>query len=88
MENVKINLSWEDSQWLYFVNCYMVFDIKMEYFKRKAYVLVGGHATHMLKAITYSSMVTRETICIALPMAMLHDVEVKSEVEFNPSWWH
>ena len=33
--------------------------------------------THTLDTITYSSVVMRETVCIALNMAALHDLEVK-----------
>ena len=35
------------------------------------------HMTHTLRTIMYSSVVTRETVCIALPMTVLHDLEVK-----------
>ena len=34
--------------------------------------------THTLDAITYSSVVTRKTICMALTMAALHNLEVKA----------
>ena len=32
--------------------------------------------THSLDTITYSSVVTRETVCIALTKVVLHDLEV------------
>ena len=54
-------------------NCHMVFDIKMEDFQRKACLVAGGHMTHTLDTITYSCVVTRETVCISLTMATLHE---------------
>ena len=56
----------------------MLFDIKMENFHQNAYLVVGGHMTNTLDTITYSSVVTRKTVCIALTMAALHDLEVKA----------
>ena len=45
--------------------------------------MVGGHLTHTPDNITYSSLVTRETVCIALKMAALHDLEVKAADVLN-----
>ena len=44
----------------------MIFDIKMEDFKRKARLVAGGHMTKVLATITYARIVYRETIRIAL----------------------
>ena len=66
-----------------YVNCHMVFDIKMEDFKRKAQLVVGGHMTNIPGTITYSYVVTRETVCIALTMAALHDLVVKAADVLN-----
>ena len=49
----------------------------MEDFRRKVFLVVGGSATQMLDVITYSSIVTTDTTCIALAMAALHDLDVK-----------
>ena len=49
------------------VNSYMVFDIKIENLRRKAYLVVGSHTTQMLDIITYLSMVIREIYAISLP---------------------
>ena len=38
---------------------------------------------HTPDTITYSSVVMRETVCIALTMAMLHDLEVKAAEVLN-----
>ena len=45
-----------------YVNCHMVFDIKMEDFQRKANLVVRGHLNHTPENITYSSVVTREAV--------------------------
>ena len=39
---------------------------------------MGGHMTNMLNTFTYFSVTTRETVHIALNMAVLHDLEVKA----------
>ena len=41
--------------------------------------------THTPDTITYSSVVTRETVHIALTMALLHDLEVKAAGVLNAS---
>ena len=61
-----------------FVNCHNAFGIKMKDLTRKSCLVVGGHVTQMLEFITYSSGVTIETVCIALPMAVIYDLEVKT----------
>ena len=61
----------------------MVFEIKMENnFRRKARLVAGGHMLDTPPILTYSSVVSRETVRIALTMAALNDLEVKaSDVE-------
>ena len=49
----------------------------MEDFQRKACLVTGGEMINTLDTITYSSVVTRETVYIALKLAELHDLEVK-----------
>ena len=61
----------------------MVFNIKMEDFQRKTCLVAGGHMTHTLDTITYSSVVMRDTVCIALTMAVLHDLKVKAADVLN-----
>jgi hypothetical protein len=56
----------------------MVFDIKMEDFKRKARLVAGGHTTEAPATITYASVVSRETVRIALMLAALNDLQVKA----------
>jgi hypothetical protein len=59
------------------IPCHMIFDIKMEDFRRKARLVAGGHMTKAPATITYASVVSRETVCIALLMAALNDLHVK-----------
>ena len=42
-----------------FVNCHMIFDIKMENFRRKARLFARGHMTTTPAAVTYASVVLR-----------------------------
>ncbi len=39
--------------------------------------MAGGHQTKAPATITYASVVTRETMCLALTFASLNDLEVK-----------
>ncbi len=55
----------------------MIFDIKMEDFRCKARLVAGGHMTKAPATITYASIVSRETVHIALLMAALNDLNVK-----------
>ena len=60
------------------IHCHLVFDIKMEDFHRKARFVAGGHITEAPKTLTYASVVSRETVRIALTLAALNDLEVKT----------
>ena len=59
------------------VRCHMIFDVKMEDFRRKARLVAGGHTTDPPATITYASVVSRETVRIALMIAALNDLKVK-----------
>ncbi len=39
--------------------------------------MAGGHLTQALATITYASVVSRETVCLALTFASLNGLEVK-----------
>ena len=58
--------------------CHLVFDVKMEDFRRKARFVAGGHMTKTPATLTYASIVSRESVCIALTLAALNDLEVKT----------
>ncbi len=59
------------------IPCHMIFDIKMEDFQGKARLVAGGHKTKAPATITYASVVSRETVRLALTVAALNDLEVK-----------
>ncbi len=49
----------------------------MEDFRQKARLVAGGHRTEAPATITYASVVSHETMRLALPIASLNDLEVK-----------
>ena len=61
-----------------FVQCHMVFDIKMDNFRQKGRLVTRGHMPKAPATIMYASIVSRETVRIALMIAPLNDLEVKS----------
>jgi hypothetical protein len=63
-----------DYKW---IKCHMIFDIKIEDFRRKACMVAGRHMTGAPMIMTYASVVSHETIRIALTIAALNDLEVK-----------
>ena len=48
------------------VQCHIVFNIKMEDFRQKARLVVGGHMTKAQATITYTSIVSRVAVRTAL----------------------
>ena len=83
MENVKITFQIisegeKPHSGFQYVNCHMVFDIKMEYFQEKTCLVVGSYMVHTPDTIMYSSVVMRETVPITLTMVALYDIEVKA----------
>jgi Reverse transcriptase (RNA-dependent DNA polymerase) len=60
------------------ITCHIIFDIKMgENFRRKARFVAGGHTTEVPdNLITYSSVVSRDSVRIALTIAALNDLQV------------
>ena len=60
------------------INCHLIFDVKMEDFRRKARLVAVGHMIDTPNCMTYSSVFGRETVCIALTIAELNDLQVKA----------
>ena len=59
------------------IGCHMIFDIKMDGdFTRKARLVAGGHTTEAPASITYSSVVSRESVRIAFLVAALNDLQI------------
>ena len=61
----------------------MIFDIKIEYFRRKARLVAGRNMIETPKFQTYSSVVSRETVRIDLTIAALNDLELKAGYIMN-----
>jgi hypothetical protein len=60
------------------INCHLIFDVKMgKNFRCKARFVAGGHATEVPESlITYSSVVSRDSVRLALTIAALNDLKV------------
>ena len=59
------------------IKCHMIFDIKIvENFCRKAQLVAGGHTTEAPATLTYSSVVSRDSVRIALTVAALNELDV------------
>ena len=65
------------------VPLHIIFDVKMEDFRCKARLVAGGHVTKPPATMTYASVVSCETVRIALNIAALNDLEVKMGNSMN-----
>ena len=59
------------------IGCHLIFDVKMD-FTRKARFVAGGHTTEAPLAITYSSVVSRDSVRISLMIAALNGLDIMS----------
>jgi hypothetical protein len=66
-ESIPIGYKW--------IRCHMIFDVKMD-FTQKARFVAGGHMTNPPTSITYSSVVSRDSVRIAFLLAALNDVDL------------
>ena len=57
------------------IKCHIVFDVKMD-FTRKARFVAGGHMTDTPTSLTYSSVVSRDSVKIAFLIAALNDLDL------------
>ncbi len=56
---------------------HMIFDVKMDgSFTRKARLVADGHKTKLPTSMTYSSVVSRESIRMALTIASLNSLKI------------
>jgi hypothetical protein len=81
MKNVRISfkiLNGEESAPLTYqeIRCHMIFDVKMEDFQRKARFVAGGHTADTPHAITYASVVSRESVRVEITLADLNELDV------------
>ena len=59
------------------IKCHMIFDVKIgENFRRKACLVAGGHTTDAPATLTYSSVISRDSVRIALTITALNGLEV------------
>ena len=60
-----------------FIKCHMIFDIKMgEKVCRKAHIVVDSHMTEAPSSMTYSLVVSKDSIRIALMATTLNDLSI------------
>jgi hypothetical protein len=59
------------------IGCHLVFDVKMD-LTRKARFVAGGHMTETPNSLTYSSVVSRDSVRIAFLVAALNDLDILS----------
>ena len=59
------------------IKCHIIFDIKLgENFRKKAQLVGGGHTTTAPASITYLSVVSRDSVRIALKIAALNALDI------------
>ena len=59
------------------MQCHIIFDVKFgENFWRKARLVAGGHMTDTPNTLTYSSVVSRDSVHIALTIVALNELSV------------
>lgn len=59
------------------IKCHIVWDVKLgENFRRKARLVAGGHLTEIPTSQTYSSVVSRDSVRIALTIAALNGLDL------------
>ena len=61
-----------------YMECHFMFDIKLDSFQRKAHLIARGHITETLAVLTYMRVVSRDSVCVALTIAALNDLQVKA----------
>ena len=57
------------------ITCHLIFDVKFDLIRKTRY-LAGGHLTSIPSSMTYSSIVSRESVRIAFLIAALKELEV------------
>jgi hypothetical protein len=59
------------------ITCHLIFDVKLgKNFRRKAWCVAGGHTTRTPSTLTNSSVVSRDSVRIALTAAALNDLDI------------
>jgi hypothetical protein len=59
------------------ITCHVIFDVKMgENIRRKARFVADGHKTKTPVAMTYSLVVSRDLVCIALTISAVNHLVI------------
>jgi hypothetical protein len=74
-EQIREGLSKGDYVGFQEIKCHMIFDVKMD-LTRKARFVAGGHMTEPPASITYSSVVSRDSVRLAFLLAALNDLDI------------
>ena len=56
------------------ITCHLIFDVKMD-FSRKCWMVANGSTTEAPSSLTYSSVVSRDSVGIAFLIADLNDMD-------------
>ena len=84
MVNVRSALEvWENPEDLLVgfqkIKCHLIFDIKLgEIFRRKARYVTGGHTTETPASLTYSPVVSRDSLRIKILIATLNGLDINA----------
>lgn len=82
MGNVRVAFEFNDEDKIPIahkeLNVHWVFDIKMDSLQRKARLVANGNETDPPKAMTFSSVVSRDSVRLFFTIAALNDLEVLS----------
>ena len=65
------------------IRCHMIFDVKMEDFRRKEILVADEHVIEMTKYQTYSSVVLHDNFRLALNIATLNELQDKAGGAMN-----
>jgi hypothetical protein len=66
-ESIPVGSTW--------IPCHIIFDVKVD-LTRKVYFVAGSHWTNTPRQLTFSSVVTRESVRIAFLLAALNELEI------------
>ena len=60
------------------IKAHMIFDVKLDGLVRKARLVADGHMTDTPSSVTYSSVVSRDSVRLAFLIAALNDLDIMS----------
>ena len=82
MANVRVAFEFKDNDKIPVAHkelgAHWVFDIKMDSLVRKARLVADGHRTDPPKSITFSSVVSRDSVRLFFTLAALNDIDIMS----------